>query len=135
MDRPDETLNGICDFLGIERDRTTSVPAENTRGFVPPGWRSRTISPAVRAGARWGAHLPPEVWRTASVPLLWALQYGGGRRPDLTVEDRRRLVAHFATDIALLERVTGRSYADWLGDSGRGEFRARRTDQGSSVNS
>jgi hypothetical protein len=51
------------------------------------------------------------------------------------VEDRRRLVAHFATDIALLEKVTGRSYADWLGDSGRGEFRARRIDQDSSVSS
>jgi Sulfotransferase family len=135
VDRPDETLNSICDFLGVDRNLTSAVPAENVRGFVPTGWRSRTMSPLVRAGARFGAYLPPEVWRTVSVPLLWALQYGGGRRPDLTVEDRRRLVAHFATDIALLEKVTGRSYADWLGDSGRGEFSARRSNQGTSVSS
>ena len=60
------------------------------------------------------------------------LQHSGGRRPDLSVDVRRRLVAHFAEDIALLEKATGNSYGDWLGDRGRGEFGARRRSSGSS---
>ena len=126
VDRPEATLNGVCDFLGLDGMQAASIPAENTRGFVAPSLRTKTVSPIIRTGARIGAHFPPPVWRKASVPLLRVLQRGGGRRPELSVDERRRLVAHFARDIALLERVTGNSYSDWLGDQGRGEFRARR---------
>jgi Sulfotransferase family len=126
VDRPAATLNGICDFLGVERDLAGSVPPENIRRFVPPSTRTRAISPVVRAGARLGAHLPYAWWREASVPLVRVLQRGGGPRPELSVETRRYLVAQFAGDIALLERITGDSYSDWLSDSGRGEYSARR---------
>lgn len=135
VDRPAEALNGVCDFLDIDRVQAVSIPAENTRRFVAPSPRTRAVSSVIRAGARVGAHFPPLLWRTASVPLLWALQYGGGPRPELAVDDRRRLVAVFAQDIALLERVTGVSYSDWLGDRGRGEFSVRRLEPGNAVSS
>jgi hypothetical protein len=135
VDQPVSTLNSISDFLSIERDLTSAVPAENTRQFVPLSLKTRTISPLVRAGATVGAYFPPQIWRAASVPLLRALQHGGGRRPDLSVETRRQLVAHFAADIALLEEITGDSYSDWLSDRGRGEFSTRRQSTDSQLKS
>lgn len=133
VDRPAAALNDVCDFLGLDRMPAASIPAENTRGFVAPSLRTRAVSPVIRAGARIGARFPPLVWRKASVPLLRVLQHGGGPRPELSVDGRRRLVAEFAPDIALLERVTGNSYSDWLGDQGRGEFRFRRSGAGEAI--
>ena len=80
----------------------------------------------IRAGATAGAHAPPQVWRQASRPLVWALQRNGTTRPELAVAYRRGLVDSFADDVRRLELVTGRSFADWLGDEGRGEFSTRR---------
>jgi hypothetical protein len=133
VDRPAEALDGVCDFLGLDRNHTGAVPPENTRRFVAPSTRTRAVSPLIRTGATIGAHFPPRLWRTASIPLVRLLQYGGGRRPELAVEERRRLVAEFSPDIALLERVTGDSYTDWLGDRGRGEFSTRRLEAGNPV--
>jgi len=129
VDHPEATLNRICDFLGLDRAITPTVAPENTRRFVAPSLRTKAISPVIRGGARVGAHFPPGLWRKASIPLLQILQSGGGLRPDLAVADRRRLRAHFAEDIAVLEGITGDSYSDWLGDRGRGEFSARRGDR------
>jgi hypothetical protein len=41
-------------------------------------------------------------------------------------EQRRDVLSIFADDIGLLEQVTGRSFADWRADTGRGEFSQRR---------
>jgi hypothetical protein len=76
----------------------------------------------VRAGAALGALAPPQVWRAASRPLLRALQHGGARRPALAPEVRRQLVAGYAHDVALLERLSGQPFADWLGTTSRGQF-------------
>jgi len=133
VDQPKATLNGICDFLGIDNMAAPEVAPENIRRFVKPCVRTRVVAPVIRGGARLGAHFPPILWRKASVPLLKIIQYGGGRRPDLSIADRRRLVASFAEDIAVLGEITGDSYSDWLGDRGRGEYSARRTDQDDSI--
>ena len=42
------------------------------------------------------------------------------------------MLAPAAPDIALLEELTGESFDDWKGDTGRGDFRSR---QGSSSGS
>jgi hypothetical protein len=102
-----------------------TVPAENVHPFVRPSARAAVLGAAVRAGAAVGAHAPPQLWRRASVPLTWALQRGGGRRPPLPVDVRRELVRSYEDDIRLLEAVTGAEFGDWLEDEGRGEFSSR----------
>jgi hypothetical protein len=135
VDQPAATLDRICDFLGVDHHEAGTMPPENMRRYVPPSAKTRVISPVVRSGARLGAHLPPQVWRKASVPLIWALQRGGGPRPSLPIDARRRLVAEFSADIALLDEVAGGSYSDWLTDNGRGEFASRRADETAPINS
>jgi hypothetical protein len=48
------------------------------------------------------------------------------RRWRSAVDSRREVLAGLTDDIQLLERVTGRSYADWLADTGRQAFSQRR---------
>ncbi len=129
VDDPRQSLDAIAGFLGVETDAMTLPGPENTRSFARPGWRSDVLGPIVRAGAAAGAYAPPHVWRIASVPLTRALQYRGGARPKLDVDQRRELVAYFADDIDLLSSVTGRSFDDWLSDSARGDFATRRANQ------
>jgi hypothetical protein len=125
VDAPRETLEAICGFLGVAPDPTLSLPAENIRPLARPCRRTSVLGAVMRAGAALGAHAPPQVWRKVSVPLLWALHRDGTARPELDVEARRRLLDSFVDDIALLERVTGDSFSDWLADRGGGEFSTR----------
>lgn len=126
VDEPKETLDAVTTFLGVEPGLTAMVPPENVRPYVRPSTRSRVLSSVVRAGAAAGQYAPPKVWRQVSRPLLAALHAGGTARPKLTVAQRREVLEPLVEDIQLLARITGRSYDDWLGDTGRGEFRARR---------
>ncbi|MDQ1515152.1 MAG: hypothetical protein QOE80_982 [Actinomycetota bacterium] len=125
VQRPHNTLDAICRFLGVETGLDLAVPHENTRRLTRPGRRTAVLAKAMRAGAAVGACAPPQVWRAASRPLVWALHRDGIPRPELSVVTRRRLLAFYADDIVRLERVTGDSYSDWLADHGRGAFPAR----------
>ena len=58
-------------------------------------------------------------------PLVAALHAGRAARPPLPVEVRREVLAPLLPDIDLLEELTGESFADWKGDTGRGDFRSR----------
>jgi hypothetical protein len=69
--------------------------------------------------------MPPQVWRQASRPLLAALHAGATKRPPLPVEVRRAVLARVLDDVALLEEVTGESFEDWRGDTGRGDYASR----------
>ena len=126
VDEPEATLAGVLAFLGVGPGGTAAPRPDNVRPFVPPGRRTAVLARAVRAGAAVGAHLPPQAWRAASRPLLRALQAGGTSRPRLDVAQRRAILGPLVDDIRLLEAVTGESFADWLGDEGRGEFSRRR---------
>ena len=128
VDRPDATLDGICAFLGVEPGLVGPPAPENTRPFVPDTPRTRVLARLLRAGAQAGAHLPPQVWRRASRPLVSALQRGGTPRPRLSPEQRREVLGPLVADVHLLEQVTGQSFADWLTGEGRGEFSARRAE-------
>lgn len=121
VDEPVATLAAIGAFLGV--DGLHEAPrAENSRPYVADSGRTRALGRVIRAGAAAGALLPPQAWRAASRPLVAALQRNGSRRPVLSPAERRAVLAPLVDDIRLLERVTGRSFADWLGDRGRGEF-------------
>ncbi len=119
VDAPRQTLNSVCTFLDVDLDPTLTMPAENVRPLARPCRRTSVLAAMMRAGAALGAHAPPEVWRKASVPLLWALHRHGTARPELAVDARLRLLGYFAGDVALLERITGESFSDWLADRGR----------------
>jgi len=126
VDEPVATLDRVCTFLGVSPGILLPPGPQNTRPFVPDTPSTRLLASAVRAGASLGALAPPEVWRAASRPLLATLQRRGGPRPRLTVAERREVLAPLVDDIRLLERIVDVSFEDWLGDEGRGEFRARR---------
>jgi hypothetical protein len=123
--RPQNTLDIICRFLGVEPGLDLAVPHANTRRLTRPGPRTTVLAKAMRAGAAIGAYAPPQVWRAASRPLLSALHRDAIPRPELPVVTRRRLLAFYADDIIRLERVTRDTYSDWIADHGRGAFPAR----------
>jgi hypothetical protein len=127
VDAPTAALNGICAFLGVDPGAVVDVPSENVSTYVPPSTTTRVLQAAVRSGASLGQFLPPQVWRRASAPLLSALQRSGGHRPELSATDRARLLAGFDDDIALLERLTGQSFADWRVQSAEGTYSVRRS--------
>jgi sulfotransferase family protein len=124
-EEPDQTLGTVCRFLGVDAHRGLRTQPDNVHSYVRPGWRPSVVGPLIRAGARAGAFAPPQLWRSVERPLQAALHAGGGRRPALSVEQRREALALFTDDIGLLEEVTGRSFADWRSDAGRGEFSQR----------
>jgi hypothetical protein len=126
VDEPNTTLNRICDFLGVASDVVTDVPSRNVSTYVAPSRYARVLQEVVRGGAAIGRFFPPKLWRQASVPLLWALQRQGANRPELLVDQRRRMVARFADDIRLLEQITGVSYSDWLTDRVGGTYSVRK---------
>jgi hypothetical protein len=127
VDEPVQALDRICQFLGVRQGLLSAAPSANVSGWVAPTAVNRVLRRAVRAGAYAGRFAPPQVWRAASRPLLRALQRGEAHRPQLAVETRLELVERFRDDVALLERLTGRPYADWLGPVGRGTYSVRRS--------
>jgi Sulfotransferase family len=127
VDTPRETLDRVSGFLGVEAGVAHTVAPENVKPFVADTARYRLLSRLARGGAALGAHVPPQVWRQVSRPLTAALHAGRAPRPALPVEVRREVLAPLLPDIALLEELTGESFADWKGDTGRGDFRSRQT--------
>jgi hypothetical protein len=125
VEAPGETLDRICRFLGVEPGRIGLAPSENVSTWVGDTAFNAGLRGAMRAGAWVGSGFPPQAWRRASRPLLRALKRTPANRPDLTEEQRARLVAHFAPDVALLERLTGHGFNDWLGHRTGSAFSVR----------
>ena len=125
IDAPARTLDGISTFLGVDPGVVTSIPGSNVTAWAGHGVLNSGLRALVRGGASAGRHVHPKVWRQAQRPLLTALQRGSSHRPRLEVDVRRELVNRVRDDVALLEDLLGRSFQDWLGDSGRGTFAVR----------
>ncbi len=130
VDTPRETLDRVSEFLGVAPGVAHTVAPENVKPFVADTPRYRALARVARAGAALGAHLPPQVWRTAGRPLLAALYAGRAPRPPLPGALRGVVVVPLLPDIGLLEELTGESFADWKGDTGRGDFRSRQASPG-----
>jgi hypothetical protein len=126
VDSPRETLDRVSDFLGVAPGIAHTVAPENVKPYVVDGTRYRLLSRAVRAGAALGTYAPPQVWRQMSRPLLAGLHAGAVPRPPLPVDVRREVLEPLLPDIELLEELTGESFADWKGDTGRGHFSSRQ---------
>jgi hypothetical protein len=125
--QPQETLDRICRFLGVEDGRISTVPSSNVSTWVEATPVNLALQRVVRFGAALGAHAPPQVWRKASVPLLDVLHRGGKHRPPLDPDVRKVLIDRVAEDNALLSELMGISYADWLSPVGRGTYSTRRS--------
>jgi hypothetical protein len=127
IDEPAGTLDTIARFLGVEPGVVTTIPGSNLSAWAGPGIVNDGLRYAVRAGAAIGGYLPPQWWRQAQRPLLATLHRGHPHRPRLPVETRRELVDGIRDDVALLETLLGRTFQDWLGDSGRGTYAVRKS--------
>ncbi len=125
VDRPRETVDRTCRFLGIREGQVDRIPRDNSRPYVAPGWRPAVFGPAVRAGAHAGQFVPPAIWRRLSAPLVARLQTTDAHRPSLSAEQRERILPAFADDIRLLSEITGEDYSDWLSSRDRGSFAQR----------
>jgi len=122
VERPAESLDAVCEFLGVATGVIAGAQRANSHPFVAPSARASALSRTLRAGAALGAYAPPQVWRRLSRPLLASLHRAGSRRPVLDADLRLRLVEAYREDNALLEEITGRSFSDWLGTTSRGQF-------------
>jgi hypothetical protein len=127
VDDPRAAVDRACRFLGISTGAVATIPRDNSRSFVNPGWRPTVLGPVVRAGATLGQFAPPQVWRRASRTLVNGLVGPGeNHRPHLSAEQRERLLSAFADDVRLLSSLTGEDFSDWLSTASRGSFTQRR---------
>jgi hypothetical protein len=113
-DRPADTLDRVCRFLGVATGVVHEVPAENVWPYPAKTPLNDALRTVLRFGGRIGQHFPAPARRVLREPLLALLHRHPGRRPKLTRDQRAAILPCFIDDIALLERVTGNSYADWL---------------------
>ncbi|MCK2212224.1 sulfotransferase [Actinomadura sp. ATCC 31491] len=102
VDRPADTLDRICAFLGVRQGLLTEMPRQNVTAHPDAGARHTVLSTLAR-------RLP-----ALARPIEDLLQHRGTARRPLSWEQRRRLIPYFATDVALLQRVTGEDFSDWL---------------------
>ncbi|GAA1932240.1 sulfotransferase [Nocardioides lentus] len=130
IDAPAATLSRVFAFLGVPDVPVEEIPADNTRPYVKDGPRTRVLGPVIRAGAWAGQFAPPETWRAVSKPLVAQLQRDGdGGRPSLSPEQRELLLEPHRDDIALLSRLTGQDFSEWLTYREGHTFASRRTSE------
>jgi hypothetical protein len=126
VDDPAAAVDRTCRFLGIAEGHLDTIPRDNSRSFVEPGWRSAVWGPVIRGGATLGQFARPQLWRKAEARLVQRLR---GRReaprPHLSAEQRAGLIPCFEEDIKLLSAVTGEDFGDWLSTASRGSFAQR----------
>lgn len=132
VDDPAGALDKVCRFIGVKEGVVTSIPRDNTKPFLANTPRTRGVGKLIRAGAWVGATMPPHIWRRTSERVLAQVHKGGGDdRPELTAEQRRRLIDYFRDDIALLSEQTGQDFGDWLRGVGAGGYAARSRNKAS----
>ncbi|MEZ0075416.1 sulfotransferase [Planotetraspora sp. GP83] len=107
VDRPADTLDRICGFLGVERGLVGEVPKENVTAHPPESRRHELLSQLVRLGDR-------VLGQRLTAPLERVLQREGRARRPLTWPERQELLSYFAADIAVLQDVTDEDFSDWL---------------------
>lgn len=127
IDAPAETLDDICRFLGVDTGVLGGLPDSNLGRWAHDNAANAVLRRVVRAGAALGSVGDPRYWRAAEKRLRAAMQRGGAPRPRLAPEVRGQLVGSFTADIALLNRLLGADYSDWLSSEGRGTYTLRKS--------
>jgi hypothetical protein len=129
VDDPVGTMTRVDEFLGITPHAARVANPENVHPYVVDSLRTRALGRVIRTGAAAGSLFPPQAWRAVEAQLLKAMHAKGIRRPQLPEEERLAALRGLTDDIQDLARLTGESYADWLGGVGRGSFTQRRMPQ------
>ncbi len=114
VDRPGQTLDRICAFLGVTRGLITEIPRENVTTHPRGSAVHRLLAPVQWAAAAAGRHLPGAAGTAPSRRLEAMLQRGGLPRQPLTWAERQALLPAFEADIHLLERVLDEDFSHWL---------------------
>jgi len=117
-ERPVDTLDRICAFLGVAQGVLDEVPAENVTTHASPTAANRALATALRGLHAVEHRLPRRWWPRIDATLSRALQSEQRRRQPLTPEQRSQLIPDFVDDVAVLERLTGESFRDWLDPNG-----------------
>jgi hypothetical protein len=135
VDRPAETLDAICTFLGVRPGIISQLPRENVTAHPEHSPSHRAVSRALRATATAGRHLPGTTGTALTRPLEQFLQRSARPRQPLTWEQRQQVLGRIEDDVRLLEEITERSFGDWLqprdrsgglvGDRPTGQLQAR----------
>ena len=114
IDAPAQTLDGICQFLGVHPGIIGHVPKQNVTAHPAPSLSHLTLSKLLRGAAAAGRHLPGSAGTTLTKPLERFLQQNAGTRQPLSWDQRQALLPCFEDDIRLLERITEAYFGDWL---------------------
>jgi hypothetical protein len=127
VEEPPRTLDTVCRFLGVDEGILDEAPALNVGTYVPPTPSTRLLRGAMRGGAALGRLFPPQLWRKASIPLLWLIQRTPQHRPELPPEERADLIGYFSEDITLVEELTGWDLTEWRTYREGGTYSVRRS--------
>ena len=114
IDAPAQTLDDVCQFLGVHPGIIGHVPKQNVTAHPAPSLSHLTLSKLLRGAAAAGRHLPGSAGTTLTKPLERFLQQNAGTRQPLSWDQRQALLPHFEDDIRLLERITEAYFGDWL---------------------
>jgi Sulfotransferase family len=111
---PEKTLRRITDFLGVAADVLRDVPAENVTTQASDSPANRMLSRVLRRGERLERRYPALPLHRLNAALARHLQREQRTRSPLTADQRWALIPRIADDVALLEKVTGESFANWV---------------------
>jgi Sulfotransferase family len=114
---PAETLDRIAAFLGVQTGLVTETTAENVTTHATISPVNRAVGRALRIGSSLEGALPHPLDKSVGPGnrlLSRHLQREQRVREPLTLDQREALLPHFTDDVALLEQLTGESFADWL---------------------
>src|ERR1700761_4596742 len=114
VDEPAQTLDRICEFLGVPTGVLTEIPKQNVTSHPEPTLGHRAVSAAQRAARAFGTLIPGLTAATLTGPLERYLQRHSRERQPLSWEQRQGLIPRFESDIRLLEQVLGESFQDWI---------------------
>ena len=84
VDEPAQTLDRICEFLGVEQHVLTEIPRQNVTSHPEPTLGHRAVSAAQRAASAFGTLVPGLTAATLTGPLERYLQRHSRERQPLS---------------------------------------------------
>jgi hypothetical protein len=114
VDSPAQTLDRICEFLGVEQGLLAEIPRQNVTSHPESTLAHRAVSLAQRAGSAAASWIPGPTGAAVTGRLERFLQRHSRERQPLSWEQRQELIPRFEADIGLLEDVLGESFRDWV---------------------
>jgi hypothetical protein len=112
-ERPIDTLDQVCAFLGVATGAVPELPAANVTAQTSQSVVNRVLRTVVRHGGALDERLPGSLKRAVSGRAERLLQREQSQRQPLTTEERADLIPQFETDIVLLESITNLRFDHW----------------------